>query len=151
MAKTQAERAKEYRQKKRDVRDKMRDAVTAKCDENVTESKRDAPFVTEAGPPCVETVPESSESTAAPSVDRPKPTFKDLPPDVQAEIEKHCSENNDGARSASHSRQAMTERALRYHKEFGGRPKPSGVCLTCGGPVHHPKVVKCLKCCMENR
>ena len=47
MAKTQAERAKEYRQKKRDVRDKMRDAVTAKCDENVTESKRDAPFVTD--------------------------------------------------------------------------------------------------------
>ena len=72
MAKTQAERAKEYRQKKRDVRDKMRDAVTAKCDETVTVEKCDA----------VETV---------------------------------------------------TKKA----------------CRTCGGPVEHPKVVKCLKCCVS--
>ena len=136
MAKTQAERAKEYRQKKRDVQDKMRDAVTAKCDENVTESKRDAPFVTVGGFP----LPVGILAAL--------PALGDLPPDVHAEIEKHCSENNNGARSASHSRAAMTERAIHYQRVCGKpRPRPTGSCLTCGGPVQHPSIVKCLKCC----
>ena len=43
-----------------------------------------------------------------------KPTFADLPADVQSDIEHFCSENNNGERSASHSWVAMTERALRY-------------------------------------
>ncbi|KKN77681.1 hypothetical protein LCGC14_0358070 [marine sediment metagenome] len=44
----------------------------------------------------------------------PKPTFADLPTDVQASIDKHCAENNNGQRAGSHSRAAMTERALHY-------------------------------------
>ena len=81
-----------------------------------------------------------------------KPTFADLPADVQSDIEHFCSENNDGERSGSHSRAAMTERAIHYQRVRGKpRPRPTGSCLTCGGPVEHPKVVKCLKCCMENR
>lgn len=76
-----------------------------------------------------------------------KPTFADLPADVQASIEKMCAENNNGARAASHSRQAMTERALDYQAKMGKRPAPTGKCQTCGGPVQHPAIVKCLKCC----
>ena len=68
-----------------------------------------------------------------------------LPIDVQADIERMCSENNKGVRSASHSRAAMTD--LKYHKMFGGSKEPTGKCLACGGPVQHPSVVKCLKCC----
>lgn len=51
-----------------------------------------------------------------------KPTFKDLPADVQASIEKHCAENNKGDRADSHSRAAMTERALKYQERMGKRP-----------------------------
>lgn len=47
--------------------------------------------------------------------------MKSLPADVQAEIEKHCSENNNGERAASHSRAAMTERALAYQNKMGKR------------------------------
>jgi len=80
------------------------------------------------------------------------PTFADLPADVQASIERNCAENSTaqtdiGKRAASHNRAVMTERALRYHKMFGGKPRPTGSCLTCGGPVQHPSIVKCLKCC----
>jgi hypothetical protein len=56
---------------------------------------------------------------------QPKPDrlmFDDLPSDVQASIEKFCAENNNGERAASHSRQAMTERALDYQRQFGKRP-----------------------------
>lgn len=49
-----------------------------------------------------------------------KQTFHDLPTDVQASIEQHCAENNDGERAASHSRATMTERALAYQKLFEG-------------------------------
>ena len=65
--------------------------------ENVTVAGRDAPSVTEPG----------------------KHTFKDLPVDVQDQIEHYCSENNNGERAASHSRQAMTERALHYQRLVG--------------------------------
>ena len=47
--------------------------------------------------------------------------IKTLPADVQASIEHHYSENNDGARETTHSRQAMTERALKYQAMFGKR------------------------------
>ncbi len=50
------------------------------------------------------------------------PTFDDLPLDVQAEIDHMCSESNNGEREASHSRAAMTERALSYQAMFGKRP-----------------------------
>lgn len=50
------------------------------------------------------------------------PNFYNLPADVQAGIESQCAENNDGQRSGSHSRAAMTERALRYQGMFGKRP-----------------------------
>ena len=49
------------------------------------------------------------------------PADDSLPADVLAEIEQHCSENNNGERAASHSRQAMTERALHYHRTVGQR------------------------------
>lgn len=75
-------------------------------------------------------------------------TFHDLPADVQASIERDCAENNGGARDASHSRAAMTERALTYQRVCGKhQPSPTGACQTCGGPVQHPTVVKCLTCC----
>ncbi len=48
-----------------------------------------------------------------------KPTFTDLPLDVQHQIEKHCAENNKGERAGSHSRAAMTERALHYQEVCG--------------------------------
>ena len=48
--------------------------------------------------------------------------MKQLFADVQASIEKMCAENNNGDRSASHSRQAMTERALDYQAKMGKRP-----------------------------
>ena len=78
---------------------------------------------------------------------RSRAQMKDLPIDVQAAIEKHCAENNGGARDASHSRQAMTERALKYQAKMGKQSVPTGKCQTCGGPVQHAKVVKCLTCC----
>lgn len=78
---------------------------------------------------------------------RTRSLMKDLPADVQAAIERDCAENNGGARDASHNRAAMIERALDYQAKFGGQPAPTGKCQTCGGPVQHPTVVKCLKCC----
>ena len=48
--------------------------------------------------------------------------MSELPADVQNSIEKMCSENNNGDRAASHSRQAMTERALDYQAKMGNRP-----------------------------
>ena len=70
-----------------------------------------------------------------------------LPADVLASIEKDCAENNGGARDASHSRAAMTERALHYQRVCGKpQPKPTGVCQTCGGPVQHPLIIKCFQC-----
>jgi hypothetical protein len=129
MAKTQADRAREYRQRKRDaVTKKSLENVTRKCDtwdENVTNIECDAPSVTGAK----------------------NLTFHDLPADVQASIEHYCSENNDGARAGSHSRGAMTERALGYHRLFGRTSRATGKCQACGGPVQHVKIVKCLKCC----
>ena len=98
-AKTDAERMKEYRQRKRN----------AERNENVTVGERN---VTVTKSP---TIPRES-----PKGD--KLTFADLPADVQASIETHCSENNNGARQASHSRAAMTERAIRYQQVFGKRP-----------------------------
>ena len=54
-------------------------------------------------------------TSGALSAPQAKPhTFSDLPSDVQASINKHCSENNNGERAGSHSRAAMTERALHY-------------------------------------
>lgn len=49
-----------------------------------------------------------------PQLQAAKPTFADLPADVQASIEKMCAENNNGQRADSHSRATMTERALSY-------------------------------------
>ena len=93
--------------------------------------------------------------------------MKALPRDVQASIEQHCSESKKGERAASHSRQAMTERALNYQAKFGktaaktmtttitdtskpGDPAygPTGnnVCA-CGKDTGHKLVVKCLACC----
>lgn len=57
--------------------------------------------------------------------------MKSLPADVQAEIEKHCSENNNGERAASHSRAAMTERALAYQDKMGKRPGTGCNCPEC--------------------
>lgn len=110
------------------------------------------------------TSPGMTPGYDAPSVTRPnetshKPGFADLPADVQASIERMCAENNNGARAASHSRAAMTERALAYQAMFGKRPGKfaetdrimgrcfgKSICHTCGGPVQSPKIVKCLKC-----
>ena len=64
------------------------------------------------------TVTESESVTV--TDDGNAPSVMDLPADVVAEIEKMCAENNDGARAASHSRAAMTERAL--HTLQGHRP-----------------------------
>ena len=91
MAKTQAERAKAYRAKKRAIERVGVTMTGLECDENVTESKRDAPFVTEADPPCVETVPESSESTPSPNAKESvmyevKPTLCEFV-DVEAHLE----------------------------------------------------------------
>ncbi len=55
---------------------------------------------------CTEGVPSQPRAKAT--------TFSDLPSDVQASIDKHCAENNKGERAGSHSRAAMTERALHY-------------------------------------
>ena len=92
--------------------------------------------------------------------------MKDLPKDVQASIEKYCSETT-GKRASSHSRQTMTERALAYQAKMGkatakgmtttvtdtskpGDPAygPTGnqVCV-CGKDTGHRLVVKCLACC----
>ena len=141
MVKTAAERAKAYRQKKRDderaVRDACRDElgleIVTERDERdviVTDPKRDAPGATACEMACVPGV------------------RADLPADVQASIEKMCSENNNGERAASHTKAIMTERALAYQWSAGNRiVKPTGQCQACGGPVQHPAVVKCLKCC----
>lgn len=102
MAKTQAERAAEYRQRKRD------ESVTA---------KRDAPSVTNPA----STIDAPLETEGLRQV-RAKPTFTDLPTDVQRQIEQHCAESNNGARAGSHSRAAMTERALNYQSMFGKWP-----------------------------
>ena len=136
MAKTQAERAREYRNRQRGTTRAKREGqaprmsitapsppperdgvtvkrdgnVTAKCDarhENVTVPERDAPSVTDLN------------KTIYPPA--PKPTFDDLPSDVQASIESMCAENNNGQRADSHSRAAMTERALSYQSMFGKR------------------------------
>lgn len=78
---------------------------------------------------------------------RSRAQMSGLPADVQASIEKMCAENNNGARAASHSRAAMMERALHYQRVAGkSQPSPTGKCLTCGGPVQHPKIVKCYQC-----
>ncbi len=127
MAKTQAERARAYRQKERD------ENVTVKRD--VTEC--DAPSVTtfdtgDVYPTTAEDrnaqrnenvtdgkpVIQHDNSACSGSA---KPTFADLPSDVQASIEHMCSENNNGQRAGSHSRAAMTERALHYQAMFGKR------------------------------
>lgn len=50
-----------------------------------------------------------------------KPTAADLPLDVQRAIDKMCSENNNGERAGSHSRAAMTERALSHQTMTGRR------------------------------
>lgn len=46
-------------------------------------------------------------------------TFTDLPLDIQQQINKHCSEANQGQRAGTHSRAAMTERALHYQEVTG--------------------------------
>ncbi len=52
---------------------------------------------------------------------RSRALMSDLPQDVQDQIELHCAENNKGERAGSHSRAAMTERALSYQAMFGKR------------------------------
>ncbi len=97
-----------------------------------------------------------------------KLTFADLPADVQHQIELHCAENNNGDRAASHSRAAMTERALAYQVKMGRRrgecepvtdlskpgdseygPLGSNDCSSCGKSTGHELVVKCLACCSK--
>ena len=96
-AMTAAERAKEYRRRKRDAGNvSASEPARHERHENVTKQERDAPGVSS----------------------RKKQTFADLPADVQASIETNCAENNNGERAASHSRQAMTERALKYQEQF---------------------------------
>ena len=166
MAQTAAERSREYRSRKRDgvtndtvtgvtktvtgvtktvtgvtktvtgVTDTVTDTVTGVTDTvtktvtGVTDTVTDT--VTE--PTVTVTVTQGGNATL-------------LPTDVLASIEKDCAENNGGARDASHSRAAMTERALHYQRVCGKpQPKPTGVCQTCGGPVQHPLIVKCFQC-----
>jgi len=95
---TPAEKQQRYRDRKRNAK------VTPDGNGVIQPS----PFVTDGLP--------GGDLPGAPveSYGAPKPGFADLPSGVQAEIEKHCAENNNGERAASHSRAAMTERALRY-------------------------------------
>ncbi len=108
---------------------------------------------------------QKSEGAVRAQKARIRAQMKTLPLDVQDEIEKHCSENNNGEREGSHSRQAMTERALAYHKEFGTKrgscepvtdmsmpgdpeygPTGNNQCA-CGKNTGHTLVVKCQACC----
>jgi len=80
-----------------------------------------APSVT-AGPLPALSISEEENNAITNTTFPGRKTFKDLPSDVQAQIEKHCSENNGAERDGSHSRQAMTERALHYQSMLGNRP-----------------------------
>ena len=112
MSKTQADRAMEYRQRKRDANvTPKRDAVTEDRDENVTAAERDAPTVTGEPGPFDDASARAAERMA-------KPTFADLPLDVRQEIERMCFETT-GQREGSHSRAAMTEQALACQVQFG--------------------------------
>jgi len=91
--------------------------------ENVTESN-------DVTPKRDETASVTNSESAFPaseggkSVTSPPLSITDLPADVQANIERMCSENNDGIRAASHSRAAMTERALAYQRIAGRYNEP---------------------------
>ena len=57
-----------------------------------------------------------------------KPAFADLPLDVQHEIDRMCYETT-GQRQASHTRAAMTERALHYQATMGKRHSHGATCV----------------------
>ena len=91
---------------------------------------------------------------------------KQLPADVQAEIEAMCNEAT-GIDRPGHSRADMIERALRYQAHAGRRgyslhtdvkdsskpgdpeygPLGTNTCKRCGRPTGHKLVVKCGSCC----
>lgn len=73
-----------------------------------------------------------------PSDNTKSETFEDLPADVQQEIEKNCSESNNGARADTHSRHAMTERALDYQGKKGKRAEPYQEPVIDPLTVYHP-------------
>lgn len=116
MAKTAAERAKAYRQKKhieklgmrheKVCRDQKRDAVTEKRDENVTEQERDAPgaIVTK-----VTAVGTAEGGVIGGQCFGRKPTFDDLPSHIQRQIEKYAGN------SLCPNRNEMVRRAIEHY------------------------------------
>lgn len=120
MAKTAAEKQKAYRERQKVTRDGNGNAP------NVTKSEADAlpsleSLVVDPDKTTVQTSPDGKRVEIHETSVKCD-TFADLPADVQASIERHCSENNKGERAASHSRAAMTERALAYQDKMGKRP-----------------------------
>ena len=135
MAKTQAEYQREYRARKKLTQ------ITNAPETNAPETN--APSVTKCDHPpdmvCGECSAAENKAIFPPGVTDEiigvtppidpacydpsvlDPTPDDLPADVVAEIERMCSENNNGDRANSHSRAAMTERALHYQQVCGKR------------------------------
>ena len=115
MAKTQAERAATYRQRKRDETDVPNvtgvtelASVTqgvCKCCHGPTQH----PKVVKCLACCTADVPNP-----------PEPPNDTLPQDVIDQIEQQCFETT-GEREGSHTRAAMTERALAYQRKMGKR------------------------------
>ena len=90
MAKTQAERSKEYRRRKRDAGNvSASEPARHERDENVTIQERDAPDVSS----------------------RKKLTFEDLPKHIQEQIDKYAGN------SMCTNRDEMIRRALKYQEQ----------------------------------
>lgn len=156
MSKTQAERAKAYRQKKRDGNVTVeRDAASR----NVTEAERDESVTNEkvAGP-----FNDASNRAAARMA---KPTFADLPPEAQAQLKQdmdatirpldiYSEQRWKNLQSRGHVWDQDKQRGVRLDGIIGvpvpGDPAygPTGnqVC-SCGKDTGHKLVAKCLACC----
>ena len=52
------------------------------------------------------------------------------------------------AERAKEYRDRKRDETVTVEKRDAAEIVTENVCRTCGGPVEHPKVVKCLKCCM---
>ena len=98
------------------------------CNQEFESKRTDAKYCSAKCRVTANRVTDNVTDNPAVGVTDNKPTFDDLPLDVQRDIIGMCYETT-GQRQASHTRAAMTERALHYQATMGKRYAHGATCV----------------------